>query len=129
MANLGWKLKFENFSWYNLFIINFVFRDFWLQTVKCALNDDYVDEQTDICYNQAVMEWWYGCWGDQCGTNLPEGICYEKCTPDLLEEVTKCDGMFLGFMPNFRNCVGDTHMRGPCSVGLSFSKSLKVFIL
>ena len=31
------------------------------------------------------MEWWYGCWEDQCGTNLPEGICYEKCTPDLLE--------------------------------------------
>ena len=35
----------------------------------------------------------------------------------------------LGFMPNFRNCVGDTHIRGPRSVGLSFSKSLKVFIL
>ena len=71
------------------------FRDFWLQTVKCALNDDYDDVQTEICYDQAVKEWWYGCWGDQCGTNLPEGICYEKCTPALLEEVEKCDGMFL----------------------------------
>ena len=79
--------------WILGFFSNFAFRDFWLETVKCALNDDYDDEQTDICYNQAVMEWWYGCWGDQCGTNLPEGICYEKCTPDLLEEVTKCDGM------------------------------------
>ena len=59
------------------------------------MNDDYDDEQTDICYNQAVMEWWYGCWGDECGTNLPEGICYEKCTPDLIEEVTKCDGMLI----------------------------------
>ena len=49
------------------------------------MNDDYNDEQTDICYNQAVMEWWYGCWGDQCGTNLPEGICYEKCTTKLEE--------------------------------------------
>ena len=62
------------------------------------MNDDYDDEQTDICYNQAVMEWWYGCWGDQCGTNLPEGICYEKCTPDLIEEVTKCDSMLLNII-------------------------------
>ena len=85
-------ISFHHFLFHLLYTINCPLNT--KKTVKCALNDDYDDEQTDICYNQAVMEWWYGCWGDQCGTNLPEGICYEKCTPELLEEVTKCDGMF-----------------------------------
>ena len=60
--------------------------------IKCGLNEDYSYEEEIECADNAFLNWWHNCLGDNCGATLPEGVCAEKCIPSLEDEIAKCDG-------------------------------------
>ena len=68
------------------------FTTMFKETLKCRADEEATEEEILECDNQALSDFWYSCLGERCGANLPDGTCGDKCTPILIEEVTKCDG-------------------------------------
>ena len=60
--------------------------------MKCGADEEATQDEIDECANQAFLDWWHSCLGEQCGAILPEGVCAERCIPALEEGVAKCDG-------------------------------------
>jgi len=68
------------------------YKTLFKDVVKCGSDEEATQEEIDLCGNQAFADFWYSCLGQQCGANLPEGVCAERCIPPLEDAVMKCDG-------------------------------------
>ena len=63
--------------------------------LKCytLAGEGATEEEIKECENQAMMDYWFSCLGEQCGAHLPEGLCLNTCVPLAGNGLAKCDEM------------------------------------